>query len=116
MAGRYAPHVRRLRESVFRGPGMTAPALRAVIGERARRVVCALPAASADGESAGPPSLEPYLDTVIRHAYKVSDADVQRLKGTGHSDDHIFEVTVAAAVGAGVSRLDRALALLKERG
>jgi hypothetical protein len=52
-----------------------------------------------------------YVDTVARHAYKVTDADVTALR-EAHSDDAVFEITVAAAVGAAFHRLERGLAAL----
>jgi alkylhydroperoxidase family enzyme len=55
------------------------------------------------------PEFAAYLDKVGRHAYKVTDADVQALKDAGYSDDEIFEQTVAAAVGAGLYRLEKGL-------
>lgn len=110
---RFAHHVKQLVDSVFRGRGTSSPGVRGAIHEQARRVVGGGPTAAPAEPSVIPPALEPYLDTVIRQAYKVSDADVEQLKGSGHSEDDVFEVTVAAAVGAGVSRLDRALGLLK---
>jgi hypothetical protein len=45
---------------------------------------------------------------VRRHAYKVTDADVDALHTAGWSDDAIFELTVATALGAALSRRDRA--------
>lgn len=59
-----------------------------------------------------PPELAAYLDKVRNEAYKVTDADVQALKDAGFSDDEIFEQTVAAAVAAGLHRLEQGLACL----
>jgi alkylhydroperoxidase family enzyme len=50
---------------------------------------------------------------VAHHAYRVTDADVAALRQAGHSDDSLFEITVAAAVGAALHRLDRGLAALR---
>jgi alkylhydroperoxidase family enzyme len=55
----------------------------------------------------------PYLDKVRRHAYKVTDRDVQALKDAGHSEDEIFEQTVSAAVAAGLERLEAGLKALR---
>ena len=52
--------------------------------------------------------LATYLDTVRRHAYRVTDGDVQALKDAGVSEDEIFEQTVAAAIGEGLRRWDAA--------
>jgi alkylhydroperoxidase family enzyme len=53
-----------------------------------------------------PPEAEGYAGTVRRHAYRVTDAQVGALRAAGLSEDDIFELTVAAAVGAGLERLD----------
>jgi alkylhydroperoxidase family enzyme len=57
----------------------------------------------------GGPLPEPaqrYVDKVHRHAYRVVDGDVEALRDAGWSDEAIFELTVAAAVGAGLRRLE----------
>ena len=53
-----------------------------------------------------------YLAKVRECAYRVTDADVQALKGAGFSEDAIFEQTVAAAIGEGLRRLDAASAAI----
>jgi len=55
-----------------------------------------------------PEVMQAYLEKVHRHAYEVTDADVERLKAAGLSEDQIFEQTVAAAIGEGLARLDAA--------
>jgi hypothetical protein len=67
---------------------------------------------AAQPDHPAPPEFQTYLDKVRRHAYKVTDADVQALKDAGYCDDEIFEQTVSAAVGAGLYRLDKGLACL----
>src|SRR3954451_6429900 len=59
-----------------------------------------------------PPERERYVDTVRRHAYRVTDADVDELRGR-FSEDELFEQTVSAAVAAGLVRLDAALGTLR---
>ena len=49
-----------------------------------------------------------YLQKVHRHAYQVTDADVQALKDAGVDEDTIFEQTVAVAIAEGLRRLDAA--------
>ena len=71
-----------------------------------------LRAASRPGRDA-PPAMRAYLDKVSRHAYRVTDADVDALKAAGFSDDEIFEHTVSAAVAAGLARLDAGLGALR---
>jgi len=60
-----------------------------------------------------PPDFGPYLDKVRRHAYAVTDEDVQALKEVGYTEDEIFELTVSAAVAAGLERLDAGLRTLR---
>jgi hypothetical protein len=48
------------------------------------------------------------------HAYRVADNDIERLCVAGYSEDQIFEVTIAAALGAGDARLRVGLAALNE--
>lgn len=60
-----------------------------------------------------PSEWEPYLKKVTLYAYKTMDEDVDRLKGTGHSEDEIFELTLCAALGAGLARLECGMDALK---
>jgi alkylhydroperoxidase family enzyme len=64
-------------------------------------------------ERAAPGAMQAYLDKVSRHAYRVTDDDVEALKAAGFSDDEIFEHTVSAAVAAGLARLDAGLGALR---
>ncbi len=61
-----------------------------------------------------PPSLAPYVDKVSRAAYQVTDRDIATLAAAGLSDDQIFELTVATAVGAALGRFEKTLELLEE--
>ena len=56
-----------------------------------------------------PAAARGYAETVRRHAYRVTDADVERLLESGMTEDEVFEATVAAAVGAGLARFDAAV-------
>jgi alkylhydroperoxidase family enzyme len=58
------------------------------------------------------PAVARYLDLVRRHAYRVTEEDVEGLRGAGLDEDAIFELTVAAATGAGAKRLKAGLSLL----
>ena len=69
--------------------------------------------AAARPERPAPPELAQYLEKVRLHAYEVTDADVQRLKDAGFTEDEIFEHTVSAAVAAGLERLDAGLRALR---
>ena len=59
-----------------------------------------------------PAAARRYVGTVRRHAYRVTDADVEALRRSGLSEDEIFEITVSAAVAAGLERLDAGLRTL----
>ena len=69
--------------------------------------------AAAQPDREAPEALRPYLDKVRLHAYKVTDRDVEELKHAGFGEDEIFEHTVAAAVAAGLERLEAGLAALR---
>ena len=69
--------------------------------EQLRAIAAAAPAE--------PPVLAAYLDKVRTRAYTVTDADVAALKAAGHSEEEIFERTVAVAVVEGLRRLDAGL-------
>ena len=58
------------------------------------------------------PVVARYLDVVRSHADRLTDEDVESLHAAGLDDDTIFELTVAAALGAGVKRLQVGLSLL----
>jgi alkylhydroperoxidase family enzyme len=60
-----------------------------------------------------PPAAEEYAATVRQHAYRVTDAQVEALRDAGLSEDEVFELTVAAAVGAGLERLDAGMRTLE---
>jgi AhpD family alkylhydroperoxidase len=79
-----------LRHAVLNAPATTGPALRVAA-------------------AAGDPLPEPWQSyaTAVRDAsYRITDADVDRLTAAGCSEDQIFEVTVAAAVGAALRSFD----------
>lgn len=103
--GRYAALTRRLVDSVLTTRGHTSSELRRAVLARAAR-----PGGPADGVA---PALAAYVDKVALHAYKVTDGDVAALQRAGNSDDALFEVTVSAALGAALGRLERGLAALR---
>jgi hypothetical protein len=91
---------RRLREivveGVLDGPGVASHA--------ARR------AAFENRLGSGPAAA--LIDKVTRHAWKVTDEDVDAAKLAGVREDEIFELTVCAALGASTRQLRAALAVL----
>ena len=101
---RYDAFQKRLVDAVLNAPGDTTETQRRAVLGQARET---------PGAGNLSPALIHYVDTVARHAYKVTDADVTALQRAGQSDDSLFEITVAAAVGAALHRLDRGMAALR---
>lgn len=87
-----------LRRVVFEAPARTEPTIRT--------------AAAAGGTLAEP--LRLYATKVRDESYRVTDADIAALRAAGVSEDEIFEVTVAAALGAACRRVDAGLRVLGE--
>jgi alkylhydroperoxidase family enzyme len=83
-----------------------------VAGGRHAEGIERLRAAARPARSA-PSELEPYLEKVRHHAYRVTDADLDALRALGFDEDELFEQTVSVAVGAGLARLDAALGVLR---
>ena len=89
---------------------------------RHRPKLAALEAAILSGRAVLPPEVrqaaarndqvpEPfadYVDTIHRHAYRVTDRMVAEL-AEGAGDDEVFEISVAAAYGAARERLEAGL-------
>ena len=109
---RYAALVERLVDSVLATPGHTTSKLRHAVFARAARLGGRRDPAEKPRDGV-PPPLAGYIDKVALHAYKVTDEDLIALKRAGNSDDLLFEVTVSAALGAAVGRLERGLSALR---
>jgi hypothetical protein len=103
--------VRRVAETVLNGPGETPNNLRRSIEARAARL-----GGGERKEASVPSELESYVHKVARYAYKVTDDDVEELKARGYSEDEIFEITISAALGAGLVRMEKGLGVLKGGG
>lgn len=104
---RWWPEFRAIVDAVLDIPGDSSPTLRRWAAARAGDGAEPPPAGTAE-------ALVQYVDLVATHAYRTTDAHIETLRGHGLSDDQIFELTAAAAVGAGRRRLERALAALEE--
>lgn len=68
--------------------------------------------AAAEGRGL-PADLQPLVNKVHAHAYKVTDSDVATLQRT-YGDDRLFEIIVSAALGASSKRLFAGLAALDQ--
>lgn len=108
---RHMPLVRDLVESILTTPGDTDPALRQAIEARSARLGGRSDPTPAT--EAVPEALRAYVDKVACHAYRVADRDLDELKAAGYSEDAILEITLSAALGAGMARLERGLAALR---
>lgn len=97
MTDRHEKNMELLTRRVLSSPGELDPEIRAAI------------AAGMDV----PPALASYIEKVDKHAYKITDEDIQALLEAGYSEDQIFEATVAAALGAGMKRLRAGLVALE---
>ena len=67
--------------------------------------------AAAEGRGV-PADVQTLVDKIHRHAYKVTDDDIARLRST-YSDDQLFELVVSASLGASRNRLMAGLAALE---
>ena len=107
----YPAKVERLIESVLAGSGVTSPSLRRTVAGQAARL------GGMSGETeALPQQLDGFVRKVATQAYRVTDEDITALKEAGYSEDTIFEITVSAALGASIARLECGLNALKGEG
>ena len=93
---RYQEGLARLKQRVLRDPAVTTPKERQ--------------AAFAGG--AEDPTLASYLKQVQDAAYRVTDEEVAALL-TRFSEDALFELTTAAALGAATKRIDAGLRVIE---
>lgn len=106
---RYTHYTQQLQEAVLDSPGETASALRHAIQEQAAQWSCHSTAAV--GQI--PQEVLAYVKKVALHAYKTTTEDIEALRNAGYSEDALFELTLSAALGAGMVRLERGLIALK---
>jgi hypothetical protein len=96
-ADRHGDRVAALRRAVFDSDAVSDRATRA--------------AAAAGGELPAP--LASYLTKVREASYRITDADIAALRTAGHSEEEIFELTVAAALGAALRSRDAGMRALR---
>jgi alkylhydroperoxidase family enzyme len=90
---RHAKQLAALLQAVLESPGATDPAVRHAVYR---------------GESQSAP-VGAYVEQIRSQSYRIGDEDVQRLLASGLSQDAVFELTVAAALGAAAERLEAGL-------
>jgi alkylhydroperoxidase family enzyme len=110
MNDRHAETMKGMVDAILTTPGDTEPSLRQAVEARAA-AYGGHPGQENAGELAT--NITKYVDKVALHAYKTTDADIENLLQAGNSEDAIFEITLSAALGAGLARLERGLAALR---
>jgi hypothetical protein len=111
MHERYVAHNQTLIDGILRNPGETDLTLRSAIEAQAAQLSGR--SSLSQPENPLPTELQRYIRKVALHAYKITDQDVEALKDAGYSEDAIFELTLSAALGAGMARLEIGLHALK---
>jgi len=84
--------------SLLGAPGETDTSLRQAIFDRVRL-----------GTGEVLENLRSLVGKIADCPWSVSDEDITRLREAGHSEDHIYELVLAAAAGAGMRRFEAGL-------
>jgi hypothetical protein len=88
-----------LRMAVLESPGQTSSEIR-----------------TAASKGSLPEPMGEYVAKVRDQSYRITDNDIDALQAAGHSEDEIFEITVAAAVGAAFRSLDAGMRAMRAQG
>ena len=107
MNHRIPQKVQALRSALLENPGHTSPELRRSVEANA---------ASLGGRPgptvAIPDALSSFIKKVACHAYKITDEEVADLLRAGYTEDELFEITLSAAFGASLARMEQGLRAL----
>ena len=95
MNDRFAPLRDATADALLRGPGATPSALREAVAH-----------------GTPPDELHVLVEKIRRHAYRVTDADIDGLRSR-YSEDQLFEIIVSTAFGAAEARLRAGLRALE---
>lgn len=106
MKKKFPQMVEALTRRTLDGPGEVEAELRREVAEYTVDLT--------PGKTAIPRNLLPYVSKVAMHSYKVTDVDINQLKAAGYREDELYELTICAALGAGLARLNHGLELLKD--
>jgi hypothetical protein len=90
-------------DEILGDPGTTELSLRHAVLARTRV-----------GDVQVPEVLREFVDKIATQPWTVNDDDFARLRGAGYSEDQLYEVTLAAALGAGLARFDAGLRAIEE--
>jgi hypothetical protein len=94
---RHRARLSALRRAILEAPAHTDPTTRT---------------AAASGGFLPEPTAS-YVAKVRDQSYRITDRDMNALRTAGVSEDAIFELTVAAAVGAALRRLDAGMRAMR---
>lgn len=108
-SSRHERLIGRLVDGILEGQGKADPVLRRSVESRA----ASLSGRPTAGQGELPETIRAYVDKVALHAYKLTDDDINALLTEGYSEDAVLEITVSAALGAGLARLECGLAALR---
>ena len=92
-------------DALLSQPGTTEPVLRRRLLERTRA-----------NEGPVPDILRDFVDKIAGRPWDINDEDFARLRTAGFSEDQLYELTLACALGAGLRRFDAGLRALEEAG
>jgi alkylhydroperoxidase family enzyme len=98
-------HLQKAIHAILTTPAATEVSLRRAVLERTRLQ---------EDHSQVPEILRELINKIAERPWTVSDEDFARLRDAGYSEGHIYEVTMAAALGSGLRRFDAGLRALKE--
>lgn len=59
-----------------------------------------------------PENIVPFVDKVLFESFKILDRDFEALNAAGYSDDEATDITMAAAAGAAMGRLQMGLSAM----
>ncbi len=96
MEDRFGPLREATAAALLRGPAATPAELRQFVAR-----------------GAPPPELATLVEKIRRHAYEVTDQDLEALRNH-YREDQLFEIVVAAAFGAAEERLAAGRRALEE--
>ena len=99
---RHALAVLELHRAVLESPGHSDPSMR-------QAVFCGT-------EESLPAPVSTYVEKVREQSYRITDRDIEAMKGAGLCEDVVFEITVAAALGAANRRLEAGLRKIRVGG
>ena len=109
MDQRYQEHTHILVDAVLHSAGETSSDLRQAVESYA----AGLSGRTVEKVEPVPTFMQPYITKVARYAYRITQQDIEVLRSEGLSEEAIFELTLSAALGAAVARLQAGLTAMK---